>query len=348
MRKILTVFFVWVLALAGAVTLYTLGDGSALAVASLGQPDPTAGIVAFAFGGLVVNRAAVQAMFEGFNTLFNGAFQGVQADWSKFGMRVPSTGASETYGWLRQLPGVREWVGDRVIHALATEAQTLINKDLESTIAIPRNVLEDDRLGVYSPVIAEMGRAAAVYPMEALVSLLKAGDSSLCFDGQNFFDTDHPVVGNDGVTTTVANTAGGSGTAWYLMDCSRSVKPLVWQERRAFKPTYMVDETDEAVFMRKEYRYGIDGRGVAGYGLWQLAFHSKQTLDATNFETARGAMMAFKGEGGRPLGIMPTHLVVPPSLAGAARRLINAETLTGGGANIWHKAVEVVELPWLA
>lgn len=349
MRKLLTVFFAWVLALTGAVTLYTLGDGSALAVASLGQSvDPTAGLVAFAFGGLVVNRAAVQAMFEGFNVLFNGAFTGAGADWTKFGMKVNSTGAGETYGWLRQLPGIREWIGDRVIHALANEAQTLINKDLESTVSVRRNDIEDDKLGVYSPVIAEMGRAAAVYPMEALVGLLKEGESRLCFDGQNFFDTDHPVVGNDGTTTTVANTAGGSGTPWYLLDCKRAVKPLVWQERQAFRPTYMIDETDEAVFMRKEFRYGIDGRGVAGYGLWQLAYHSKQTLDATNFETARSAMMAFKGEGGRSLGISPTHLVVPPSLAGAARRLINAETLTGGGANVWYHAVEVVDLPWLA
>lgn len=31
------------------------------------------------------------------------------------------------------------------------------------------------------------------------------------------------------------------------------------------------------VFMRKKYRYGVEARGVAGFGLWQMAVGSTGT-----------------------------------------------------------------------
>ena len=35
---------------------------------------------------------------------------------------------------------------------------------------------------------------------------------------------------------------------------------------------------DEAVFTRKEFRYGVDCRDAAGFGFWQLAFANKRAL----------------------------------------------------------------------
>lgn len=85
-----------------------------------------------------------------------------------------------------------------------------------------------------------------------------------------------------------------------------------------------------------------------GFGLWQLAFGSKQPLDRVGYAAARAAMMAFKGDQGRPLGVRPTLLVVPPSLEGAARDIIVADTLDGGGTNPWKGSAELVVTPWLA
>ena len=100
--------------------------------------------------------------------------------------------------------------------------------------------------------------------------------------------------------------------------------------------------------MRDSFRYGIDGRCNVGYGLWQLAYGSKQGLTADNYASAREAMLAFKADEGRPLGIVPTHLVVPPSLEKEGREILMAERTGGGDTNIWQGSAALTVSPWLA
>lgn len=59
---------------------------------------------------------------------------------------------------------------------------------------------------------------------------------------------------------------------WYLMDKSKIVKPLIMQFRKDPVITSLTSLTDENVFKRNEFLYGVDYRGEAGYALWQLAF----------------------------------------------------------------------------
>jgi len=68
-------------------------------------------------------------------------------------------------------------------------------------------------------------------------------------------------------------------TKWYLLDLSREIKPLVLQIRRPFQFISFDDErVHENAFMRKKFRYSVDGRHNAGYGLWQLALGSTGTV----------------------------------------------------------------------
>ncbi|WIW70615.1 Mu-like prophage major head subunit gpT family protein [Anaerosinus gibii] len=78
----------------------------------------------------------------------------------------------------------------------------------------------------------------------------------------------------DSAELLVVPELASSPTAWFLLDTSRAIKPLVYQERK--KPEFITinDPHSENVFMRKEYMYGVDARGNGGYGLWQLAFGS--------------------------------------------------------------------------
>lgn len=109
----------------------------------------------------------------------------------------------------------------------------------------------------------------------------------------------------------------------------------------------MTASNDEGVFVRDEYRYGIRYRCNAGFGFWQLAYKSKAALDAANFNAAMAAMMGLTADGGRPMGVKPTHLVVPPSLRAAALSLIEAQTINNGESNPNYKAVEVIVSPWV-
>ena len=293
-------------------------------------------------GGMIVNRDSLNAMYNGFKTAYNQAFAGVAPMWNKVATLVPSTNKVENYGWLGQFPKLREWIGDRQVKSIAASGYQIANKKYEASIGVPRDDIDDDSYGVLTPLFASMGQAAAVHPDELIFPLLAAGFATVCFDGQYFFDSDHPVGAG-----VVSNTGGGAGSAWFLLDTSRPLKPLIFQKRREYALTSLTDMNDEGVWMRDEYRYGVDARANVGYGFWQMAYGSKQTLDATNFNAAYAAMMAFASDEGRPLGITPNLLVVAPGNRAAAKALIEAETLASGASNTNFKAVELYVCPWL-
>lgn len=292
---------------------------------------------------MIVNQANLTGIYKSFSTIFNQAYDAAPSQWPTVAMQVPSEGRSVDYKWLGDFPSLREWVGDRVIKDLSAFKYEIVNKDYEATIEVDRNDIEDDQIGVYTPMIQGLGQASRQHPDLLVFALLAAGFDTLCFDGQYFFDTDHPVG-----DTEVSNYGAGAGTAWYLLDLSRPIKPIVLQIRKRPEFVSMDRPDDENVFMRKKFRYGVDDRKNVGYGLWQLAYGSKQTLDATAYAAARAAMMAFKNEAGAPLGIVPTHLVVPPTLESAGRTLVEAATGANGASNPWFNTAKLVVVPWLA
>lgn len=106
--------------------------------------------------------------------------------------------------------------------------------------------------------------------------------------------------------------------------------------------------TDANVFTKKQFLYGVDARWNVGFGFWQMAYGSKDTLDATNYEAARAALLGMKGDYGRPLGMRPNLLVVPPSLEGKAMELLNSERNAAGATNVWRNTAELMVVPWLA
>lgn len=297
----------------------------------------------------VITAALIQALNSGFRADFQSAYDQMAASthWAKIATEVPSTTASNTYGWLSQMPSLREWVGDRVIKDIKEYAYQVTNKKYEGTVGVPRTAIEDDQVGVYRPLMGGLGRSAAELPDEILFSLLKNGHINNCFDGQSYFDTDHPVFPNHdgtGVATTVSNVTAGTNPAWYLLDTNNILKPLIWQSRKKPQLVSMTQDTDEKVFMSDEYRYGVDMRGNGGYAFWQLAHKSQALLDEAGYGAAREAMMSIKADGGKPLNIRPNLLVVPPSLEGKARNLILKDKDAG---NPWFGTAEVLVTSWL-
>lgn len=295
----------------------------------------------------VINAAALSALFTGYRLLFQKAFEGAPSFWEKVAMLVPSTTAEEHYPWLEDIGGLREWIGDRVVKALALHDYTIRNKPFEKTIGVKRDAIEDDTYGIFGPRFTMLGDAAARHPDTLVFALLKAGFATPCYDGQYFFDTDHPVTIN-GETVSISNFGGGAGTAWYLMDTTRPIKPLIFQKRREYNLVRFDRNTDERVFMRNEYLYGVDARVNVGFGFWQMAYGSKQELNADNYAAARAAMQSLKGESGDPLGIMPNLLVVPPTLEGSARKIVKNEYAANGATNEWFGTADVLPVPYLA
>ncbi|MAY19610.1 MAG: hypothetical protein CL955_03215 [Erythrobacteraceae bacterium] len=295
-----------------------------------------------------INPGNLQTLGRSFSAIYQQGLTMAASQSAMVSTMVPSSTGENEYGWLGKLPSMREWLGDRVINAATASDYTIKNKDFEQTIGVDRNDIEDDNIGIYSPLFTEMGRSTMAHKEELVFNLLKAGFTTACYDGQNFFDTDHPVLDADGNEGSVSNMQAGAGAAWYLIDDTRALKPVIFQQRKA--PTFVAKDspTDDNVFTRKQFLYGVDSRCNVGFGFWQFAFGSKAELNAANYEAARAAMQGMKGDFGRPLGVRPTLLVVPPTLEGKGMEIVNAERNAAGETNVWKGTAKLEVIPWLA
>ena len=142
----------------------------------------------------VVTSDYLVATYQGLRAIYEETFENTKPEWDKIAMEAPSTTESEVYSWVAEVPGMKEWVDERTLEALKQFSFTIKNKDWESTIAVDRNAMEDNKLGQIKPRIQDLGMAAKAHPDELVFTLLGAGFSSTCFDGQFFFDDDHPLA----------------------------------------------------------------------------------------------------------------------------------------------------------
>ena len=297
---------------------------------------------------MIVNREALDLAYKGFKSIYSEAHLSAPSQFEHVAMTVSSVSSSEDYAWLGNLPNMREWVGSRVINNLSAYGFTITNKKFEATISVERVDFEDDRIGLHKPAFAELGSMARRHPDELVFGLLKDGFTSNAYDGQSFFDTDHPVVNEAGATVSVANTDGGSGSPWFLLDVSRAVRPIIFQERVKYEFQQLTATDSEEVFLNDRFLYGVRARVNAGFGLWQLAWGSRQALNSTNYKAARAAVQGFRADGGRLLGITPSVMVVPPALEEDGLKLVNSELGTGGETNPWRGTARLIVSPWLS
>ena len=74
-----------------------------------------------------ITPAALRALSQGFQSAFMRGFDIVKPTYPLIAMEVNSTTKLENYGWMKNIPGVREWIGDRIIHNLETSNYLLFN-----------------------------------------------------------------------------------------------------------------------------------------------------------------------------------------------------------------------------
>lgn len=236
---------------------------------------------------MIINKAALEGIFYNLKTTFNKAFDAAPSSWDKIAMKVTSTSAENRYKWMDRFPRMRRWVGDKVVKQLKGHGYTIVNEDWEATVEVDRNDIEDDNLGIVGPETQMAGHSAKQLPDELVYDVVNAGFEALCYDGQPFFDTDHPVGDGKGGTVSVSNKI----TAKLSIETLAAAK--------------------------------------ASYG------------------AARTAMRNFKDDEGRPLGVRPNILLVPPALEDVGRALLTVERLEDGKANIYRGTAELVVGDWL-
>lgn len=154
---------------------------------------------------MIINRENISNLFISLKTTFNNAFGSATGDWQQIAMKVPSTTGQNDYAWLSKFPRMRKWIGEKTIKALAAFKYTIVNEDFEATVEVDRNDIDDDNLGIYQPQAQAAGDSAATLPDEIIADVVNGAFATKCYDGQYFFDTDHPAKDATGQDISVSN-----------------------------------------------------------------------------------------------------------------------------------------------
>lgn len=120
---------------------------------------------------------------------------------SKVANYFGSDQASENYPWLGMPPAMREWVGGRQAKGMSTNSVTIANKHFEATMEIALKDLRRDKTPQIQARLAEFAQRGSAHFASLLSTLILNGGSTVCYDGQYFFDTDH----SEGASGTLDN-----------------------------------------------------------------------------------------------------------------------------------------------
>jgi phage major head subunit gpT-like protein len=215
---------------------------------------------------MLITRDNLNALRTTFGAQFQSGFDSATTFADKISTETGSQNAQNLYGWIAQQLKARKWKGPRLVRNLSERSYMLENEEYEVTVGIPRKDIINDNLGIFAnQTMPQVGNAIAKIPDDLVVSVMQ--NNAVCFDGGNFFATNHPTYDDSG--STYANLFGSSA------------------------------------------------------------------LDATNFNTVWAAMSSYVGEDGKPLGVNPNLLIVPPQLKRAALEIVNATFAVGaGGTNV--------------
>lgn len=135
--------------------------------------------------------------------LIGGFYDRVEAEmansWaSRIGVSIPSNQSIETYRWLGLPPQMREWLNSRLVKGLPVKSFQIENKKYEVALGVDKDDLRFDKTGQLNVRFAEEAAVAAKHWEKLVTELIEA--DGLCYDGQNFFDTDHTMGGENAST----------------------------------------------------------------------------------------------------------------------------------------------------
>jgi phage major head subunit gpT-like protein len=134
----------------------------------------------------ILAKGLLTNFFEGYNS--------VETHWQEVATKVPSTARSENYAWIGSIPRLRKMKGERIPKKLLEHTYTITNEEYEASIEVNHADIKDDQTGQYGIQAKSIGESAKAFPDELVFeTLLPGGFTSLCYDGQYFFDTDHPI-----------------------------------------------------------------------------------------------------------------------------------------------------------
>ena len=123
--------------------------------------------------------------------------------------KVNSNQATEDYGFLGTAPALREFIGGRSLKEIKENSFSITNKDYENSVRFRTKDMRRDKTGMIRMRIDDLTDRVNDHPASLLSTLIMNGESTPCYDGQYFFDTDH----SDGKSGSLSNDVGYTVTS---------------------------------------------------------------------------------------------------------------------------------------
>jgi phage major head subunit gpT-like protein len=203
--------------------------------------------------------------------------------WKTFTLEVGSEARFEDYGWMTPSPGIQRYEGHRRYSTVDLTQYIVPNLEFDAGMRVPLRNIRDDKVGGYPIRFRELGEKATAFPGRYVLQQLNLGESTVCFDGSNFFAKAHnqgsgspgsslPApfdTANGGLNLlpyTSANTADGLTYRMAFLLHYNTIKPLGYQLRHG--PELGTNSGNDESRENKEVRFWIDLEAAAFYGWW--------------------------------------------------------------------------------
>lgn len=129
---------------------------------------------------------------EVIGTFYSTLRQNTGAEWiTDVSNYFKSDQASEEYAWLGQSPVMREWIGGRNAKGFTENNLTIKNKHFEATLEVLVKDLRRDKSSQVKARIQDLARRTNSHWASLLTTLIDNGTTTECYDGAEFFATDH-------------------------------------------------------------------------------------------------------------------------------------------------------------
>lgn len=225
-----------------------------------------------------VTQGNMANLFQGLKAMFMTAIEQSKPPElaERFTLDTSSTGASEEYPTAALLGDLEELLDELAMTNLAEYMQTIRNRRFERGVTIPRDHVEDDNLGMYPGMVAELGRLAVTHPWRMLPRVFIAGLVTAWVDAANIWSNAHAWPGGqvwDNLDQQALNVTG------YRIVCQNLMNRLGPNgQSLQLMPTHLVTGPN--------YRYAaknIVARGLVGGGNTNIHYEEVEPVVWSDF-----------------------------------------------------------------
>lgn len=203
------------------------------------------------------------------------------AEYERYTQIVGTTTRNTPFGWMTPAPGINKYEGHRRLATLDTINYSIDAIEFDGAFQVPLIDIEDDNVGGYRRRMRDLVmKSGQPFKSRWVMTTIKNGASTPCFDGSSFFATSHNIGGwgttpaqfaSGGANLLQYNTAAISDATnhvlvWLIHEDEIMLKPLVYVSRQ--EPQFRTDSGDSLSSYTKTVKYWLDLRAGFGFGYW--------------------------------------------------------------------------------